>query len=141
MSSLRGSFDPLGGVIVEIGIAKPNSFPSQQTGPVPNIVRVKALLDTGATRTSIKATIAERVGLPIRGKWQVQSIHGTQPTNWYDGDVVLYFDEPQGESYVAPEIRLVELAYSSAFDALLGRDVLCKFDFRMTKAHEFVLTS
>ncbi len=43
MSSLRGSFDPLTGIIVRIGIAKPNSFPSQQTGPVPYIVKVKAL--------------------------------------------------------------------------------------------------
>ncbi len=140
MSSLRGSFDPLTGIIVRIGIAKPNSFPSQQTGPVPHIVKVQALLDTGASRTSIKATIAERVGLPIRGKWLVQSIHGTQPTNWYDGDVVLYFEEPHGQSYVASEIRLVELAITSAFDALLGRDVLCRCDFQMTKAHEFVLS-
>ncbi len=142
MSSLKGSFDPLIGIIVRIGIAKPNSFPSQQAGPVPYIVKVKALLDTGASRTSIKATVAERVGLPIRGKWMVQSIsiHGTQPTNWYDGDVVLYFEEPHGQSYVASEIRLVELAKNSAFDALLGRDALCKCDFQMTKAHEFVLS-
>ena len=53
---------------------------------------------------------------------------------------MLYFEEPHGQSYVASEIRLVELAKTSAFDALLGRDVLRRCDFQMTKAREFVLS-
>ncbi len=140
MSSLRGKFDPRIGIIVRIGIARPNSFSSQETRPVPPIVKVKALLDTGASNTSIKATVAESLKLPPLGRRPTHSIHGEQSTNWYDGDILLYWDDSPNESYLASEIQLVELQEKASVDALLGRDVLCEFDFRMTKAHEFVLS-
>lgn len=140
MWSVRGTFNPQLGIIVVIGIALPNSFASQDTRPLPNIVKVKALLDTGASNTSIKATVAERINLSPRGRRPTHSIHGEKATNWYDGDVVLYFDDPPGQSYLASEIQLLELDQHARVDALLGRDVLCKCDFRMTKTHEFVLS-
>ena len=58
--------------------------------------------------------------------------------NWYDGDVLVYFEGEKFEP--ATEIVLVECARpSTRFEALLGRDVLCQFDFSMTKDHLFTL--
>ena len=58
MSKVSGTFNPRQGILVEIGIAAPDSFAVQGAPrPIPKIVKVKALLDTGASRTSIKAKI------------------------------------------------------------------------------------
>lgn len=141
MPSLKGTFDPKIGLIIRIGVAKPNSFGFQQAGP-PNVERVDALLDTGASRTCVTAEVARRVGLPVIGKRPITSVHGKKSVNWYDADLLLFFDEPHGRSDLTSETQLVEFVSGSPhFEALLGRDVLCKCDFRMTKDHQFFLTS
>ena len=109
-------------------------------GPIPRIEWVEALLDTGASNTSIKARVADRLNLSPMGRRQTHSIHGLQSTNWYLGDVWLRFDDEPGGHRVASEIQLVELDQSARVEALMGRDVLCRCDFQMTKAHGFVLS-
>ena len=138
MSSLETSFDLQIGPIVKIGIAGPKSFAGTQTRPF-NLVKANALVDTGASRTSITAEVARRAKLPIMGKRPVSTFDGLKSLNCYYGDVLLYFDSKTSE--LTPEIQLVECAPNSPhFEALLGRDVLCKFDLRMTKDHKLVLT-
>lgn len=140
MSVIRGAFDPSLGIVVRVGIAQPYFVASRSMGPIPHIEWVDALLDTGASNTSIKARVADRLDLSPLGRRQTHSIHGLQSTNWYLGDIWLRFDDSPGGQRVASEIQLVELDRNARVEALIGRDVLCRCDFQMTKAHEFVLS-
>ena len=109
---------------------------------------VNALVDTGATRTCVTAEVARKAGLRVMGKTPISSVHGIEDANVYLAEILLFVDLREGESGVVPlqgcfatDVSLVEFVTNSPhFDALLGRDVLCLCDFRMTKKHEFILS-
>ena len=53
---------------------------------------MEALLDTGAARTCVTAEVAQKAGLKVMGRTPINSVQGTQVTNFYLADVLLFFD-------------------------------------------------
>jgi hypothetical protein len=146
MPSIRRKFDPTIGPIIQIGIAQPDSF-AQRTDL--DVVGVDALLDTGAARTCITAEVARRAGLRVLGKTPISSVHGVKDANVYYADLMLFFGESlygsaasiRIDGYHEPKVAVIEFVTNSRhFSALIGRDVLCKCEFLMTKDGYFVLT-
>ena len=148
MSSINRNFNPKIGPIVQIGIAKPNSF-EPSAPPHPNLVVTNALLDTGAARTCVTAEIADKAGLRVLGRTPISSVHGIKDANVYYADIMLLTGDPINASsgtrnvhgHLATKVQIVEfLANSQHFRAIIGRDLLCLCDFQMTRDHEFTLT-
>ena len=148
MPSIRKSFDPRIGPIITFGIAKPNpSAKPRQPALHTEALGVSALVDTGAARTCVTEQIARKAGLRVMGKTSISSVHGTEDANVYLADILLFVDLREDGGVVplpgcfTTNVPLVEFVTNSPnFDALLGRDLLCLCDFRMTRRHEFFIS-
>jgi hypothetical protein len=104
-----------------------------------------ALADTGASSTCISPKVVADLGLLPMGKMPVAGVHGSVPTNTYQFNVGIYFTQRaeasgivSGQMFLAPVFGTEFVNAGTAFDVLLGRDVLCRgmmslsFDGRFT---------
>lgn len=89
-----------------------------------------ALIDTGASNTSLAKSVAQRLTLPILGKGQMTSAGGVHAIDLYMADLGLVFGGPTAnvqEAYPLLDFTLMEFNGGGAdFDVLLGRDILCR---------------
>lgn len=96
--------------------------------PIPNLIATSALVDTGASHTCLDVWITKALGLDPTGQVEVNapSADGDpRPADQYD--VSLVIPAAIGESpFVLPTLAVFcsDLHATSAFDVLLGRDVL-----------------
>ena len=132
MPCLSGTYDPKVGILLQVKILPGGAVQAahrqarttgneqaQLTG-----AGAQALVDTGASRTSISPQLAEHLEIPPRGKISVQGATGAMPVNSYHVDLMLGFG-PQ--SIVAPSLDVCEFDPGSApFQVLIGRDILCR---------------
>ncbi|MHC8509747.1 MAG: retropepsin-like aspartic protease [Rhodospirillales bacterium] len=91
-------------------------------GSKPEVHSYNALIDTGASLTSISKNIVDAAGLESRGRTSVASVHGPANRDVYYVDIFI----PVVNLW-RPRVRVVEFTLNTpAFDALLGMDILCK---------------
>ena len=144
MPCLSVSFSPRLGPLIQVTICEPGTDISQV--PAGSLPKFTALVDTGASCTSISRTIINTINLQPVGKQPVGGVHGMQPTYLYQFIVGLIFfpgpKDPAGTTQptIVP-FSVLGAAFvpgQAPFDVLLGRDVLCHgvltmaFDGRMT---------
>lgn len=98
---------------------------AQEKKIVPPPVKVVALIDTGASFTSIKPQIALQLGLVPRGTMQMLTAGNPRQINLYD--VALNIGEAIGaQPVIFDPVRAGEcpLEGQSQIDCLIGRDIL-----------------
>jgi predicted aspartyl protease len=89
---------------------------------------VYALLDTGATNTSISDTLAASLGLEIIESYKVEAAGGVHTANGYAIDVML-------RNMVSfTNIHAAEFVRNGKFDIIIGMDILMQGDLSITNA-------
>ena len=136
MPCLSLNYQPAVGPLIQLAIVAPGVQLQQQgVGSAPiNLTHYVALIDTGASCTSISAKVISDLSLTPIGKQPVGGIHGHQPTNVYQFQVAILF--PQGQ--LASGVMNAQISVHAVtgaefvppspgvFDVLLGRDVICR---------------
>jgi predicted aspartyl protease len=100
--------------------------------------RLNALIDTGASATSIAPEAAQRLGLKSIETREVRTASGSHNALVYEFSIGFFPDE-QSAPYVLPTpVRGVELSFGgSAFDILLGMDVLARGDLILRRDRSY----
>lgn len=141
MPSISGNFDRRKGIIVQIGVAVAGSFDPASNGQnKPIVVQIPALIDTGATNSSLSQAVIKELEIPVVGKVKVQGSSGIHSTNEYRVDLMLIYGSQQ---MVISNIHVTEInvGADSPFQALLGMDILSSgvltmsFDGHFTLSH------
>lgn len=166
-------YDPVIGPILNVLLSKPAVFrqlmipppPTAQQGlppipagvippglpPHPPVLLNGALVDTGASITSVTAAVAAQAGLPLIGKRPLGTAGGIVNANVYVADVAIPLGalpaaaagtqiHVQALNAISFESLVIMefVSTSSRFNMLLGRDILCQglfsfgFDGRFT---------
>jgi len=156
MPSLSVSFNPALGPILSLFLTPPavlqQAVQAIATNPqVPiGVHAAQALVDTGASITSVTPQLAQTVGLPLIGKRQLGTAGGIVAANVYLADIAIPFGAlPAGApgqvmtanltAVTIPNVTVMEFQSASPyFNMLLGRDIICTgmftigFDGRFT---------
>ncbi|HXT57050.1 MAG TPA: aspartyl protease family protein [Pirellulales bacterium] len=94
---------------------------------VPSFMRIRALIDTGASMTAVDPSVIEHLQLVPTGSGQIHTASsGDIPHACYQYDVALaiFMDSPEVH-VVSMTIPVMEIPLAQAgFQALIGRDVL-----------------
>ena len=116
-------------VIALIGVsqARRNALVSAQQ-PVPNVVQVQALIDTGASCVCVDPSVLKQLNLSPTGSTAVNSpTTGSQPINVSQYDVSLAIHAIAGHAplvfQTVPAIE-AELLAAQFFHVIIGRDIL-----------------
>jgi hypothetical protein len=142
MPSLSINFNPAVGPLLQLTVFPPGYKPpgagqSSPSSPV-NIVQYMALIDTGASHTSISKKVITALNLNPSGKQPVSGLHGPQPTKLYQFQIGLIFPQSQAATgAISAQLSLTpvigpEFIPPGGFDVLLGRDVICRGHFSMS---------
>lgn len=89
-------------------------------------VKLKALIDTGATGSCISRRLAAACRLEQISAVQIFSAQGASVSPLYEVDIVL----PNGSTF--EKVSVMEVAGSNNFDVILGMDILTKCDFAIS---------
>jgi predicted aspartyl protease len=110
-------------IFVDIGF-DPNFNPQALAPPVPGIVGVKALVDTGASECCIDSLLAHQLGLPIVDRRQVSGVGGQHMVNMHMAQVSV----PTLNHRIYGLFAGVNLVAGGQFhQALMGRTFLKNF--------------
>jgi hypothetical protein len=136
------------GIIPPVAAAAAPAAPLQPAAVAPGVapppgpqvpVTCRALYDTGASHTAVTAQIAQAANLHHLGMMPFNSAAGSSLTNIYMADVSVHFAPGHPPIYFAPNLLVSEFNNGgNPYDALLGRDIICKgimnigFDGRFT---------
>ena len=143
MLSIKGTYDPKVGPIIDLGFARHDFLSAKRNRQ--DFVFAKALLDTGAARTSTTREIAAKANLQLAGRTPLSSAIGRKPVdvNVYHADIVLLSRRTGSQALdgiITPTKGIVELLPDSPdFQAIAGRDLLCQCDFAMNRDGSFSL--
>ena len=119
MPSLSNVFDPNVGPLLRVAMAPPGWQDGGQ------LVVFDALVDTGASTTCIAPAVATALGLPILGMRSMASAtHSAVAVPLYICDLIIPFSGTT--HYIARGLQVLEFAPPATFQALLGRDVICR---------------
>lgn len=137
------------GPIIEtyVGITETQSELLQKAGlPIPDRVRCRLLIDTGATYSMVKHEIAEKAGLKlISSNYPIHGVGVDTTGKIYIGRIWFICKSRIDASmthniWVDTQIASGTLQASEVLDGLIGRDVLNNFDFRYNgKTGDFTL--
>ena len=101
---------------------------------------VKALVDTGATSTSISRRTAETLGLAPVGKRDLMTANGPQRSRVYHFQIAMLAEPGEGAPFfVLPDlVEGIELNSDElVFDILLGMDVISQGDLLIRRNGAF----
>lgn len=122
------------GAIVNITIGVPSSYAKQlqDSGqPVPPVQTIKAMIDSGASISTVSDAVASAAGLQQISSVPIGGVGGVSTRPIYSAS----FGVPDYKVQIDPiEIAGVSLPVGG-FDALLGRDVLRSLEFDYTGPH------
>ena len=107
------------------------------------VCQTKGLIDTGATGSCVSPFIAEQLGLITLAKKICLGVNGEYETNTYKTDLS-FLSYNQGASHHCFENATVsELSVSpeSAFQVLIGMDILMQCVFTLSPDGHFVLST
>ena len=131
MSAFSGQFDWASGLIWKVVF-----IPSNAERPEPKPAHLHlcdALVDTGASQTSIAKSVAKELGLQPSGKTKLQTAGGSVNANIYDVKLGFLFPgRMDGAGSTATQIQVMDKVIrapefdpgSTQIQALIGRDVL-----------------
>lgn len=131
--------------IISIGVHQFD--PSQSAASIP-MNQYRALIDTGATRTCLTYRAIGNEGLVKTGKKLVKNVHNENLHGLYMASIGIFTSHRYDQGRARPEssyfglgepVELMDIADNERFDAILGMDVLGKFDFKFLKGGEFIL--
>jgi hypothetical protein len=115
-------------IILPVVVGQSKSF-CQRFGLSETEVDVYALLDTGATSSSISNTLAASLGLEILDICRIETAGGIITTNAYSIDITL-------RSMVSfLNIHAGEFSGNSRFDIIIGMDILTQGDLAITNGN------
>lgn len=126
MPFISASFQQKVGPLVTVGLARPGSFEARsEEGTDTGIAMFPTLIDIGASMTCISSRAASVAGLKPTGMRPMRSATHSLPVPTCVADVVLPLG---GFGSFHPRLLLLESAAmpGSAFEILLGRDILCQ---------------
>jgi len=139
MPCLSIQYNPKVGPIIQVMIWKPGVVLGGSTPGAPmNANLYNALIDTGASCSSISDKVIKAEGLTPSGKQPVGGVHGNHPTNAYSFLLGVPFISGQQASGVmnasvrAFNINGIEFIPLPGLDVLLGRDVICTGSFTLS---------
>ena|SRR6185503_159874 len=95
--------------------------------PIPQPVKVRALIDTGASCTLVAQDVVKQLGWPVRGTTPLHppSTGGFAQTAFvYDVSFVIELSEEQTRRYAALPIMAHNSVIQPGVEALIGRDIL-----------------
>jgi hypothetical protein len=133
--------------IVSIGVQRfeltPSSvLPTQSPVSMP-IASYRALIDTGAQRTCLTYRTIAAENLKRHGKRFIKNVHDENLHSlfmvkfgfWCDGGAQTHSDT----SYFGLEdpVEVINIADNDRFDAIIGMDVLRRFDLEFSKTGDF----
>ena len=144
MPCLSGRYQAPGSPLIDVGILDEDTLPSgneitEEQIIAADVPRLRALIDTGASRTCLSKEVARAANLLPVGKREMISASGITPVNTYLFSLGIPFAhdvDPTGQIKerlaVFRSIEGMEFnATNSSFDVLLGMDVLSKCSFKM----------
>jgi len=118
-----------------VGVSAPrHSALTEAKQPIPNIVPIRTLIDTGASATCVDPSVLISLGLTPTGNTAIRTPStGNKPVTADQYDVSLILP-PAVQSqtplfFATLPVICVELLVSQGFHALIGRDVLAQCIF------------
>lgn len=99
--------------------------------PVPNLIQVRGLVDTGASGTCVDPSVLKTLGLSPTGIVTLNTPStGAQPhtADQYDVSLAIPSSVPTHAPLLVPNLAVVcaELLIAQGFHALIGRDILSR---------------
>lgn len=113
--------------------------PTQDVQAMP-IAPYRALLDTGAQRTCLTHRAIGLERLQRHGKHLIKNVHSENVHSLFMVKLGFWCDSGVGSrSYYGLEnpIEIINIADNERFDAIVGMDVLSRFDVHFLKSGEF----
>jgi hypothetical protein len=107
--------------------------------PIPPLIPIRALIDTGASCTCLDPSVVQRLGIPATGNVAVNTPStGSTPhsANQYDVALIIPPSGPGQPPLVFGTIPVVaaELLAAQSIHALIGRDILSRCIFHYNGA-------
>lgn len=141
MPCISGQYDPEVGVLLQVAVL-PGGYLNQairSNSEKPSIgvmgAPVSGLLDTGADHTCVSQRLAQSLNLRPSGKVPVSGATGVSEMNQYMIDLLLQFGQ---NSIAITEHMVTEFtSNSTAYDMLVGRDIICQGVFTMDFSGRF----
>ena len=141
MPCISGQYDPEVGVLLQVAVL-PGGHLNQairSNSEMPSVgvmgAPVNGLLDTGADHTCVSRRLAQSLNLRPSGKVPVSGATGANEMNQYMIDLLLQFGQ---NSIAMTEHMVTEFTSSStAYDMLVGRDIICQGVFTMDFSGRF----
>lgn len=135
MPILSGLYVPRIGPVIKVGIAGRNDNAETKES-----FRISALLDSGATGTCISKEAADRARIQPIAMREVRSVNETVLRNVY----LIRLDLLLGGEHklMITELQVLEFTPSEncPYQALIGRNVLCRGVFIMTPDGRFIFS-
>ena len=137
--------------IIEIGI---QPFPIEVAGLRPldqpaqfAIQSYRALIDTGAQRTCLSDNAIAREGLVRHGHKFIRNVHSEATHSTYMAQIGVWGVDPHSAPYeptrsyfsLGRPVEIINIANNENFDAILGMDILQRFDMRFDRTGDFEL--
>jgi hypothetical protein len=136
--------------IVSVGIQsfipQPADVGPSQHPIIAPIDMYRALLDTGAQRTCLTHKVIEEQGLVRHGKRFIKNVHSEALHSLFFANLGVWCNGEAGHLdlvnsyYALPEpVEVINIANNDRFDAIMGMDVLRKFDVEFERSGHFEL--
>ena len=132
MPCISGNYDTNVGVLLQVGLVpggrveEIHEHPRFSTNARVQLsgTGAQALVDTGASLTSISPGLAAHLALAPLGKIEIQGATGSIPVNTYFVDLILSFG---AQSLIVGNLNVCEFDPGQApFQVLIGRDIICR---------------
>ena len=142
MPCISGQYDPAVGVLLQIAVLPGGHLNKAiQSNAEESLIGVmgapvNGLLDTGADHTCVSQSLAQKLNLRPSGKISVSGATGVSEMNQYMIDLLLQFGQI---SNAITEHVVTEFTSNSttAYDMLVGRDIICRGVFTMDFSGHF----
>ncbi len=97
------------------------------------MIRTRGLIDTGATITGISNRLVQELSLPRRGRIAITTPSGDHVARTYQFRLGFFVGDTSLPHVLAPELIGIDASPGSAFEVLIGMDVIGAGDLRVDR--------